>query len=197
MIQRTIRRILREDEMSHWHSDEQWKNDEEMFGPDKGWVPDEQWKKDQNWPQKGDEGGGSDMSETDEMGWIKEVPTGLKLEPGKRYIIDCCEEGYDEYLFEEKIVEFFSYLLKDDWKIPTPERIGPVINWFDNRFIRKLDNKVLLSFLFELSEDGEGVFIRGEWLTCDVKLETNFSHIQSTDTIITPKEFLNSWYLTS
>ena len=73
MIRHTIRKILREEEeTSYWNNDEQWSNDEAMYGPDKGWIPDEQWKKDQNWPQKGDEGGGSDMAESD-FDWVENI----------------------------------------------------------------------------------------------------------------------------
>jgi hypothetical protein len=73
MIRHTIRKILREEEeTSYWNNDEQWSNDEAMYGPDKGWIPDEQWKKDQNWPQKGDEGGGSDMAESD-FDWVESI----------------------------------------------------------------------------------------------------------------------------
>jgi len=80
MIRHTIRKILREEEeTSYWNNDEQWSNDEAMYGPDKGWIPDEQWKKDQNWPQKGDEGGGSDMAESD-FDWVENIAPTISFE---------------------------------------------------------------------------------------------------------------------
>ena len=80
MIRHTIRKILREEEeTSYWNNDEQWSNDEAMYGPDKGWIPDEQWKRDQNWPQKGDEGGGSDMAESD-FDWVENITPTISFE---------------------------------------------------------------------------------------------------------------------
>jgi len=198
MIQRTIRRILREDEMSHWHSDEQWKNDEEMFGPDKGWIPDEQWKKDQNWPQKGDEGG-SDMAETDNIEWIKKVPSGIKLKPDQPYTIDCCELGFDENLFDKKIIELFG----KPWETSLlfggkKDRKLNYINWFDNPNIRRYQHKVLLILNFyepgaiEGSDGMEEKSFQGGWNTCESYLKS-LTALDREYIKLTPKQFLNSW----
>lgn len=74
--------------------------------------------------------------EIDDFDWIREIPSGVSLVYNKKYVIDCCESGYDEETVRHKL---------DELTISSGSHKS-YTNWFNNTYIREVNHKCFLFF---------------------------------------------------
>jgi len=126
------------------------------------------------------------LDESDEMDWIREIPAGFELKQNQRYIIDCCETGYDENIFLNKFIELFGDIPPYNKYLNIVGTSPPslLVNWFNNGYIKKQNHRVNL--LLKMPSMPRPLMELGGWLGCEDE-EDGFKTIR-----ITPQDFLNS-----
>jgi len=114
--------------------------------------------------------------EIDDFDWIRDVGSGIQLEPRVEYFIDACETGFDEKTLKMKMEQLFGDKRKE---------VDYYVNWFNNRFISspRTDHKCYLVLHF--GED----FVSGEWTRCEDMGEG----VLDTGITISVNQFINSY----
>jgi hypothetical protein len=124
------------------------------------------------------------LDESDEMDWIREIPAGFELKQNRRYIIDCCETGYDENIFLNKFIELFGDIPPYNKYLNIAGTSPPssLVNWFNNGYIKEQNHRV--SLLLKMPGMPRHSEIGG-WLRC---VDKKYGLITIR---ITPQHFFN------